>query len=97
MGRGKEATQYKPGEGGRPKGVQNKITRTVKETVLAVFNDLQKDPKHNLTAFAEKYPRDFYQIAAKLIPTEVTGAFEANINWNETKTYEAKPEADKGH
>lgn len=47
------------------------MNRTVKETVLAVFNDLQSNPRHNLKAFAEKYPRDFYTIAAKLIPTEI--------------------------
>lgn len=65
--KGKEKT------GGRQKGVENKITKTVKETVLIVFNDIQSDPKTNLTAFAKKYPRDFYQIAARLIPTEITG------------------------
>lgn len=70
---GKEATQFKKGEGGRPKGVQNKITRTVKETVLSVFNELQTDPKHCLKAFAKESPKEFYQIAAKLIPTEVSG------------------------
>jgi len=70
---GKEKTQFKKGEApGRPPGVQNKITRTVKETVLKVFNDLQNDPKHNLTAFAKSYPRDFYNISAKLIPTEIS-------------------------
>jgi hypothetical protein len=57
--------------GGKVKGTPNKLTRTVKETVLAVFNDLQDTPENNLFAFAQKYPRDFYQIAAKLIPTEV--------------------------
>lgn len=93
---GREATQFKPGSGGRPKGVKNKITRTVKETVLAVFNEIQDNPKLNLSAFAEKYPRDFYALASKLIPTEVHAAVEATINWNETKTYEAKPEADGG-
>jgi hypothetical protein len=57
---------------GKPKGVQNKITKTVKETVLAVFNEIQSDPKHNLKAFAKSNPKDFYIIAAKLIPTEVS-------------------------
>lgn len=59
--------------GGRQKGSENLITKTVKETVLSVFNDIQSDPKNNLLAFAQKYPRDFYQIAARLIPTEITG------------------------
>lgn len=70
---------YKPGEGGRPKGVKNKLTRTVKETVLATFHVLQKDRKHNLTQFAKDHPRDFYAIAAKLIPTEITGNLKKTI------------------
>lgn len=53
-----------------PRG-PGKLTKTVKETVLAVFTELQGEEKHNLKAFAEKYPRDFYQIAAKLIPTDI--------------------------
>lgn len=53
-----------------PRG-KGKLTKTVKETVLSVFTELQGDEKHNLKAFAEKYPRDFYQIAAKLIPTDI--------------------------
>lgn len=77
MARGKP---FKPGNSGRPAGTQNKLTRTVKETVLAVFNDLQGDEKHNLKTFAEKYPRDFYQIAAKLIPTEIAGTVKTIIN-----------------
>jgi hypothetical protein len=76
---GKTRTSFKPGEG-RPKGAENKLTKTVKETVLAVFNNLQEDPKNSLGAFAEKYPRDFYQIAAKLIPTEITGTVKQVIN-----------------
>jgi hypothetical protein len=64
---------FEKGNPGKKKGTQNKLTKTVKQTVLSVFNAIQKDPKHNLTAFAKKYPRDFYQIAAKLIPTEVKG------------------------
>lgn len=70
--------KYKKGESGNPNGrtpgAPNKLTRTVKEAVLAVFNELQNDPKHSLEAFAKKHPRDFYNIAAKLIPTEVTGS-----------------------
>lgn len=64
-------TQFKQGAAGRKPGVKNKLTSTVKETVLFVFNSLQNDEKHNLEAFAKKFPRDFYNIAAKLIPTEI--------------------------
>lgn len=59
--------------GGRQKGTPNKFTRTVKETVLAVFETLQDDPEHCLLAFAKSNQKEFYAIAAKLIPTEITG------------------------
>lgn len=88
---GKEATYFKPGNAGKPVGTPNKLTRTVKTTVLAVFNDLQSDPKHNLKAFAKKYPRDFYNIAAKLIPTEITGTLVTAINITETVAIGCKP------
>lgn len=77
----KTSTSFKPGQStGRPPGVKNKLTSTVKETVLSVFQDIQKDPKINLKAFATKHPRDFYQIAAKLIPTEITGKLKTTFN-----------------
>lgn len=69
----KEDGQFKPGNPGKPQGATNKLTKTVKDTVLTVFNELQDDSKTDLKAFAKKYPRDFYNIAAKLIPTELTG------------------------
>lgn len=66
-----EDTQFKPGQGGRPPGVPNRFTKTVKETVLAVFKEAQDDPELCLMAFLRKHPKDFYLISAKLIPTEV--------------------------
>lgn len=81
---------FKPGKpktGGRRKNVPNKLTTTVKETVLTVFLSLQNDAKHNLEAFAKRYPKDFYTIAAKLIPTEIQGQIDASITWNENKSY----------
>ncbi len=77
---GKKRTQFKPGNPGKPKGAQNHLTKTVKETVLAVFNKIQEDPKVKLEQFAVDYPRDFYAIAAKLIPTEVTAKIDNKIN-----------------
>ena len=63
----------KPKTGGRQKGTQNKFTRTVKEAVLETFNKLQGDKRHNLFSWGKKHPTEFYKIAAKLIPTEITG------------------------
>lgn len=71
-----EKGRIMPGTGGRPPGTTNHLTKTVKETVLAVFNEIQEDPEVKLSAFAKKYPRDFYVIAAKLIPTEFKGTVE---------------------
>lgn len=56
---------------GRPAGVPNQVALTVKETVWNAFLELQKDPEANLLAWGKKNPRDFYVIAAKLIPTEL--------------------------
>lgn len=75
---------FEKGQGGRPKGATNLLTRTVKGTVLDVFNKLQEPDESNpdkmsLEKFAEKYPRDFYAIAAKLIPTEITAKVDATV------------------
>lgn len=64
---------------GRPTGAQGRLNKTVKETVLAVFNKMQDDPKVDLMAFGKKYPRDFYAIAAKLIPTEIAGSLKIQL------------------
>jgi hypothetical protein len=64
-------TQFKKGQGGRPPGVANKFTRTVRETVLEVFKTAQDDPELCLMALCRNNPDLFYQIAAKLIPNEV--------------------------
>lgn len=62
---------FEKGNPGKQKGTVHKLTRTVKEAVLDAFNELQNDEQHNLVAFAKKNPRDFYAIAAKLIPTDI--------------------------
>jgi hypothetical protein len=71
--------KFQQGNSGRPKGAVNKLNKTVKETVLNTFNELQKDKSHNLEAFARKHPREFYLIASKLIPTEMIGSTETII------------------
>lgn len=71
---------FEKGQGGRKPGATNLITRTVKETLLEVFNELQEDPETALKSFAVKYPRDFHQMAARLIPTELTGSIKHIIN-----------------
>ena len=68
-----------------PSRGQGKLNRTVKETVLAVFNQLQQDPKARLITWAKAEPTEFYKIAAKLIPTELTGTVKTIITVTENE------------
>ena len=73
----REDGQFKKGEAkGRPVGAVNKLTRTVRDTVLEVFNELQEDPEAKLSAWAKNEPTEFYKIAAKLIHTEIKGTIK---------------------
>lgn len=75
----------------------SRITRTVKEAVLDVFNDLQKDEDqiYHLKNFAKLNPKDFYAIAAKLIPTEVHTTLKkvirVSVDHEQPKTIEDIP------
>jgi len=58
---------------GRPKGVPNKITATVKEVFAQVFNELQEHPTANLKSWATENETEFYKLAGKMIPTQLQG------------------------
>ena len=58
--------------GGRTKGTPNKLTSTFKELVISTMDALQSHEKSNLKTWAEDNPTEFYKIASKLIPTEVS-------------------------
>lgn len=75
-----KAGRYVKGEGGRPKGAKNKLTRTVRDVVLETFNDLQNDPQANISTWAKKNPTEFYRIAAKLIPTSLSAELSGENN-----------------
>jgi hypothetical protein len=65
--------------GGRVKGSINESTKqlkTVKETLIAVFNKRQENPKTSLDAFADEFPREFHALVAKVIPSEVNAQVE---------------------
>lgn len=61
---------------GRPEGAQNKITKTVKQVFTEVFQSLQtdKEKEYALEKWAQQNPDAFYKLAARLIPTQITGA-----------------------
>lgn len=75
--------KFVKGNPGKPIGSKNKITKSVKETFLEIFNKLQEDQSEenpaNLFNWAKKNPRDFYPLAAKLIPTEITAQIRQTI------------------
>jgi hypothetical protein len=77
---------FKKGNSGKPKGSQNKLTKTVKEAFEIAFNELQSDKKANLATWAKENTTDFYRLAAKLIPTslnaDLTSKGEEIKQWN---------------
>ena len=68
---------YKKGETGnakgRPKGIPNKLTQTVKDVFAQVFSELQEHPTANLKTWAESNESEFYKLASKMIPTQLQG------------------------
>jgi len=67
------ATQFKPGNPGKPKGAIHHSTRIVKDVFADVFSKLQQDKKAKLESWAKENPTEFYKLAAKLIPIQLTG------------------------
>jgi len=90
---------FKQGESGnpagRPVGTSNMLTRTVRQTIIDVFNEAQDNPKMasvSLRRFIMKYPRDFYILAARVIPTEIRAELTGStVNLNFNIANECKP------
>jgi hypothetical protein len=87
--------QPRPKGAGRKPGSRNKVTRTVKDTFAAVFNELQADPKTELAAWARKNRtnlRLFYQLSARFIPIEASVGVQVSATrespWLEKPTAE---------
>ena len=69
----------RPANAGRKNGSINKLTKTVKEKVLEVFNELQDDKDANLLTWAKSEPTEFYKIAAKLIPADINAKVDGKL------------------
>jgi len=66
------ATGFK--SGGREKGTPNKVTASIKSAFFLAFQDLGGWPA--LSKWAQDDPKnltEFYKLASKLIPTEISG------------------------
>lgn len=64
---------FKKGQGGRPRGATNLVTRTAKEAFQLAFDQL--GGWEGLAQWASKDPENrkvFYSLYARLIPTDVT-------------------------
>lgn len=57
---------------GRPAGLPNKLTRTIKESFGEAFELL--GGAQALFEWAKTNKTDFYKLASKLIPTEISGS-----------------------
>lgn len=77
-----ENNQVKPKIGGRAKGTPNKVTATVKDNILAVFNRLKGT--EGMAQWARENQTEFYKLYGRLIPTEtkLTGDPEQPIAIN---------------
>jgi len=63
---------FEKGEGGRPKGAVNKSTKLVKEVFAEAFAELQEDEFTNLVTWGKDNPTEFYKLASKLIPMQLS-------------------------
>jgi len=70
---------FQKGNSGKPKGATNKLTRTFKEILTDALESLQQDKKNNLEAWAKENPTEFYKIASKLIPSEISATVESKV------------------
>lgn len=60
---------------GRPAGSKDKITQSMQQTIIEVFEHLQNNDKASLKAVSEEHPQWFYQhIATKLLPHLLEGS-----------------------
>ncbi len=66
----------RPKTGGRKKGTPNKSTAAMKDAMLSVYADLQADAgggNGHFLEWARDHSTDFYKLASKLLPLQVTG------------------------
>lgn len=78
MARGKKT-------GGRVAGTPNKIPKQVKDVFFETFTKLQEDPKANLTKWAKENKTEFYKLASKLLPIQLSGDAENPVAVNVTE------------
>lgn len=61
--------------GGRQAGTPNKTTATMKAAIMTVYDRLQEgreEPHGHFLAWAQEEPTEFYRLASKLIPLQMS-------------------------
>lgn len=85
-------------KGGKELGTPNKLTKTVRDLIENTFNEMNQDPTkpYSLIEWGKQNPKDFYLIAAKLIPIQVGVSGQLGITWEEVKTYDPDEKTNEG-
>jgi hypothetical protein len=65
---GKEATQFKEGNSGKPKGAKNKVTKASKELFLQIMDGEVENIKASLDRIRSKDPAMYLQTLSKFYP-----------------------------
>ncbi|GAF70797.1 unnamed protein product [marine sediment metagenome] len=65
---------------GRPAGAKNKMTATVKENIVAVFNKLEGTA--GMAKWAQKNPDSFYRMYGQLAPKEIVADVVGDLTIN---------------
>lgn len=58
---------------GRTKGVVNKSTKAFKDLIVETFKSLEEKKGYGLLLWATNNQTEFYKIACKLLPLQITG------------------------
>ena len=58
--------------GGRVKGSVNIFTKSVREVINDAFREMQLKPGVNMLEWGQSNPTEFYRLASKLIPMQVS-------------------------
>lgn len=73
--------------GGRQKGVPNKLTKTVKEAVMAAFDEV--GGTKYLVDVAREDPKTFCTMLAKIIPSDINADLKASgefvVRWADNR------------
>jgi hypothetical protein len=69
---------FKKGEGGRPKGAKNKLTREMRELLEG---EVSRQGPEGFRKWSEEHPTEFWKIAARLLPSRTKIAADNGYQW----------------